>query len=85
MSDYFVPNEDRLLDLLADRAVFGLDDDDQTELDRLSSLLPEVDTQCMERAAAAVCLAGVDRLGDPLPASVRLKLQHLSLEGPGNP
>ena len=38
------PDHDRLMELLADRALFGLNSDDQQEVNNLLSKMPNVDT-----------------------------------------
>lgn len=61
----------RLAALLADRAVFGLDDARQRELDRLAAASPGADLECFDRVAAAVALLGVSGRLEPMPASLR--------------
>ena len=64
--------ERRILELLADRAIFGLPADEEQELDRLQQMLPGFDFQCMERAAATAQLAFTQV--EPLPAAIRARV-----------
>lgn len=66
------PPQDRLLDLLADRAVQGLSDDEQAELDRLLAAHAdeEVDAESFDRAAAAIDLGMGPGEFEPLPAEL---------------
>ena len=65
--------ERRLLELLADRATFGLTRSEQEELRQLSESVPEFDDECMEKATATVQLAFASV--EPLPASIHAKLR----------
>jgi hypothetical protein len=62
-----------LLELLADRAIFGLMPEEHEELRRLKESVPEFDDQCMEKAAATVQLAFTPV--EPLPAAVHAKIR----------
>ena len=64
----------RLLGLLAERAVFGLSGFKQQELGRLLTEFPDVDCDCMDRVAAEVMLAGTAAGFEPLPPWVRQAL-----------
>ena len=57
MNGKWQATERRLLELLADRAAFGLDRGEVEELRQLLQTMPDFDTECMERAAATVQLA----------------------------
>ncbi|MHC4398915.1 MAG: hypothetical protein ACYTG0_04470 [Planctomycetota bacterium] len=57
MIDPWRTGERRLLELLADRAVFGLGFPEEQELRQLLETMPDFDLECMERAAAMVQLA----------------------------
>ena len=59
--------ERRLLELLADRAAFGLDGEEEHELRQLLQAKPDFDGECIERAAATVHLAFTSV--EPLPAT----------------
>ena len=50
------PEEERLFDLMRERAVHGLEDDAMRELNRLAALHPDVDLDCYDRTAAALDL-----------------------------
>lgn len=67
------PNDERLHDLLATRAVEGLDAEEQRELAEFETRYPGLDAEALDRAAAAVALAGL-RV-EPLPASLRGRLE----------
>ena len=70
-------DDDRLLDLLADRAVFGLDGPEERELAALLRDHPAGDAEAFERIAAAVAVATgpsavlPDTLRDRILAAVR--------------
>jgi hypothetical protein len=88
MSDPWRRTERRLLELLADRAVFGLEPMEEQELRQLLEIMPDFDAECMERAAAMVpwVLAPVE----PLPADVRARIRasgvrHVSTSSPERP
>ena len=59
--------ERRLLELLADRASFGLTRSEDEELRLLTESLPDFDDECLEMAAATVQLAFASV--EPLPAA----------------
>jgi hypothetical protein len=65
--------ERRLHDLLADRATFGLTQNEERELRQLTESVPDYDDECMERAAATVQLAFAPV--EPLPAAVHAKVR----------
>lgn len=64
----------RLLDLLADRAVGPLSAAECAELDALADLVPEFDTDCLDRAAAALAVALIAPEAASAPASLRRSL-----------
>ena len=65
--------ERRLLELLADRATFGLTASEDEELRQLKSTFPHFDDECIEKAAATVQLAVVH--AEPLPEAVHGKIR----------
>lgn len=67
------PNDERLHDLLATRAVEGLGAEEQRELAEFERRYPGLDDEALDRAAAAVALAGL-RV-EPLPAALRGRLE----------
>ena len=75
MIDRMRPNRERLDHLLADRALFGLSDRDNLELESLVADLPETDTDCFDLIAACVDLGlGPGRfepMSDSLQAVIR--------------
>jgi anti-sigma-K factor RskA len=64
---------EKLTDLLADRALQGLSDDEQRELEILKAQYPELDEQEFERAAAAIQLTEAMK-PEPLPKHLRSKI-----------
>lgn len=78
MSTHNPANMDRLLELLAARALEGLHETEAAELDRLLREHPEVDPHGFERAAAAVWVeAGVGTM-EPMPAHLRNRILSAS-------
>ena len=77
MSERWQDREQRILELLADRATFGLEPEDERELRQLLQTTPDFDTECMERAAATVQLAFTPL--EPLPDAVRAKVHSSGL------
>jgi len=73
VSNQWQNRECRLMELLADRAVFGLECGEEKQLRRLLQTIPGFDTECMERAAATVLLAFASV--EPLPADVRARIR----------
>ena len=67
--------EDRLLELLADRATLGLDVDEDRQLQQLLSENPDFDESCMDRVAAGVQLALLPAAIEPLPAGLRARIK----------
>ena len=57
----------KLIDLLADRALFGLSAGEGAELETLLAASPGFDAECFDRAAAALALALEPPLREPLP------------------
>lgn len=67
-------NKDRLLELLADQAVFGLSADEKMELGQLKNQFPEWDKDfSLELTAAAIGLSDLDT-SEQLPANLRTKI-----------
>jgi hypothetical protein len=77
MRDPWRDREQRVLELLADRATFGLEADEERDLQRLLQTMPDFDAECMERAAATVQLALTPL--EPLPETVRAKVRSSGL------
>lgn len=73
MNSHWQVVERRLLELLADRATFGLTPNEDEELRQLRDFVPDFDDECMERAAATVQLAFAPV--EPLPAAVHAKIR----------
>ena len=75
MSDRWKSCEERILELLADEAAFGLSVDEQEELGVLLVMMPDFDQDCMQRMAATVHLASFGRELEPLPASIQQRIR----------
>ena len=65
--------ERRLLELLADRATFGLTRSEGEELRQLKESVSDFDDECLEMAAATVQLSCASV--EPLPAAVHAKIR----------
>lgn len=73
------PDRIRALELQADRSLQGLDDQEEQELRGLLATHPDLDTDEMELAAAALDLAwSADELSRPLPAGLSDALRSLA-------
>lgn len=66
----------RLRVLLAQRAVFGLDDSEQRELSSLLKRHPQEDAEAFERVAADFYLAAQSGPYEPLPAHVAQRIRE---------
>jgi hypothetical protein len=73
-------SQERLQDLLADRALVGLSPEEEMELVQLLAQYPGTDIDALERAAAATLLASVGPL-EPMPQQLAAKL-HQQAVGP---
>jgi Anti-sigma-K factor rskA len=69
-------HQDRLLELMADRAAFGLSAAEQDELQKLSAQFPDVDSEEFERLAAAIDLSLGPGVAVPLPAALRAQVSE---------
>ena len=67
-------NDERMLQLLADRATEGVRGTDAAALDDWLAMNPAVDADAFERAAAVVALARTSADEGALPTSLRDKL-----------
>lgn len=66
---------ERMLELLADRAIFGLDEAEAAELKELGKRFPELaDDRSFERAAAAYNLSSLRKV-EQMPAGLRSKIE----------
>lgn len=68
-----LPDDDRLSELLATRAIEGLGDAEQAELNDLSASHPEFDPDDFDRVAASLALSGL-RI-EPMPAQLRARIE----------
>ncbi len=67
--------EERLFELLADRAMFGLNAEEQAELQKLENEFPELAGDIsFDRAAASLQIAALGEV-EPVPASLRSRLE----------
>lgn len=73
-------SQERLHDLLADRALVGISPQEEMELVQLLAQYPGTDIDALERAAAATLLASLDHL-EPMPQQLAAKL-HQQAAGP---
>jgi hypothetical protein len=80
MIDTMPPDRERLDNLLADRALFGLSEDEQSELDFLLPSFPDTDAECFERIAASADLALGPGSFEPMPESLQAKVRQQSVE-----
>ncbi len=65
---------DRIQELLADRAVFGLSAAENEELEALLSAHPVADPEALDRLAADMARATVPHVTDPIPAHVLARI-----------
>jgi hypothetical protein len=72
--------ESRLIQLLADRAVFGLKEKQEEELNERLMAMPEFDVDAMDLAAAMVPLAFLPRDLVPLPLALYAKIRSQALQ-----
>jgi anti-sigma-K factor RskA len=64
-------DHDRLLELLADRALVGLDVGEQHELESLLQANPDFDAECLDRTAALLDRAAAAGDTEPLPEHLK--------------
>lgn len=70
-SRFDLPRDERVVQLMADRATEGLSRRDTLELNEYLARNPDVDRDALEVAAAAVYLAFGAGRGEALPTGVR--------------
>jgi hypothetical protein len=68
-----LPEDDRLCDLLATRAIEGLSPAEQDELNDLTASYPDLDPDEFDRVAASLAVSGL-RI-DPMPATLRARIE----------
>lgn len=66
------PAEQRMIDLLADRALFGLDTDEEKELTTLMETLPDADHDRLDRIAAALAVHWIEPQTTAAPSLRRI-------------
>ncbi len=69
------PDHDRPLELLAERALVGLDADQQRELESLLLTHPDVDAECLDRTAALLDWAVAAGETETLPQSLQDRIR----------
>lgn len=74
MTDPHLPHDDRLNELLADRALFGLSDEERAELDSLLQNRPGFDAEIFDRLAANLAIAGLPPGSEPLPPHLAYRI-----------
>ena len=68
-----IPDDERLVDLLAVRAIEGLSATEQEELNDFTTRYPDTDFESLERVAAALAISGL-RI-EPMPVSLRARIE----------
>ncbi len=68
------PRHDRLLELLADRALVGLDGPEEAELAMLLRYFPNEDVEAFDRAAAAAMLVHLGKT-EPMPQHLAARIE----------
>ncbi len=79
------PEEDRLFDLMRDRAVHGLDDDGMRELNRLAVLHQDIDVECYDRAVASLEIAFANRRCEAIPEDLKARIAGAALRSVATP
>jgi hypothetical protein len=74
-------DHDRLLELLAERALVGLDADQQHELESLLQAHPDFDTECLDRIAALLDRAAAAGDTEPLPQQLQDRIRAQGRSG----
>ena len=69
-----LPNDERLLDLLAARATEGLSPAEESQLAELARSWPDVYLDALDHAAAAADLALAGAGDEPLPVALRSRI-----------
>jgi anti-sigma-K factor RskA len=68
-------DHDRLLELLAERALVSLDADQQRQLESLLQTHPDFDPECLDRTAALLDLAAAAGDTEPLPQQLQDRIR----------
>lgn len=66
-------NKEKMLELLSDKAIFGLSDEEIAELARLEKEFPAPDDDSLELAAASIAMLNLET-NEPMPAHLRSKI-----------
>jgi anti-sigma-K factor RskA len=66
-------DKEKMLELLSDKAIFGLTDAELSELAELEKEFPEINDDSFELAAASIGMLNLDT-NEPLPAHLRTKI-----------
>lgn len=75
MKSPWYENQQRVTDLLAERAVFGLTAAEESELEELLENVPQFDRESFDYLAAECELAMGVAAGDPLPAGLQQRIR----------
>lgn len=75
MAEWWQIDETRTLELLADRAVFGLSENEQQELEELLSRVGWLAVDSIETVAAVIQLTYIADHLEPLPVSISPRTQ----------
>ena len=75
MTNPWQENQQRTLDLLADRALFGLEAEEARELEELLQDRPDFDRDCLDRTAAACVLGMGVAVQAPFPTHLRERIR----------
>lgn len=70
-----LPDNDRLIDLLIERATQGLPESDTAELNRLLAQYPDFDPDTLDYAVAAIDTALSEPIADELPAALLARVR----------
>jgi anti-sigma-K factor RskA len=81
--------KERMLELLSDKAIFGLSDTELAEFEELQKKFPDFQDDSPELTAAAIGMLNLDT-SEPLPAHLRSKIiadaeQYFTAQKPQNP
>jgi hypothetical protein len=68
-----LPDDERLQELLALRAVEGLAAHERQELEQCMARYPQLDSEALDRVAASLALLGLER--EPMPAALRARVE----------
>lgn len=79
MIDTMRPHRDRLDELLAEQALFGLSEEEQADLASLRARFPDTDADCFDRIAAGLLLAETGQSVGAMPESLQTRVRQQAL------